>query len=222
MTKNLQTLISKAYPKQSTPNILCLATLFDHLKGSRLSLPTVEELKRRGPEEFGASEQQEDAQNYLIRLIEKLEKEFKSQGLLEEFKGIFEIELKDILACRQCPYKTEKVEHEYVHTVPHTQSFALEYQEDITDYPCPECKQRSFTKTAQLTLKGSLLIVHINRFSVSRGSTRKELPTMSIRRQIGNYQLVGMLFHVGKRIEFGHYTYYSRVSPRRWAHMNDA
>ena len=108
-----------------------------------------------------------------------------------------------------------------MHTIPHTHSFALEYAEDISDYPCPKCKERFFTKTTTLTLKGSILIVHINRFSVSKGELRKELPTKSIQRNIGNYELVGMLFHIGKRMQSGHYTYYSRIDQKRWADMND-
>lgn len=70
-------------------------------------------------------------------MLEKLEKEFKSQGLLEDFKGIFELQTVDILACSNCPYKTDSKQEEYVHTIPHTQELSLEWREDITDYPCP-------------------------------------------------------------------------------------
>lgn len=134
---------------------------------------------------------------------------------------MFEIESRDKLACGKCPYKAETVGKEYLHTIPHTQQLSLQQQEDITDYPCPECGQRQFSKTTQLLLQGRIFIVHINRFSVSRGSTRKELATQPIPRRVQDYELVGMLFHIGKRIEFGHYTYYSRVGPHRWAEMND-
>lgn len=30
-----------------------------------------------------------------------------------------------------------------------------------------------------------------------------------------------MIFHIGKKIEFGHYMYYSRIDRGRWAEMND-
>ena len=76
-------------------------------------------------------------------------------------------------------------------------------------------------KTTQLTLKGSILIVHINRFSVCEKRARKELPTQPIQRKINNYELVGMLFHIGKHIQVGHYTYYNRIDRKRWADMND-
>lgn len=35
------------------------------------------------------------------------------------------------------------------------------------------------------------------------------------------YQLVGMICHVGKNVENGHYLYYGKVSEKRWAKFND-
>ena len=67
-----------------------------------------------------------------------------------------------------------------------------------------------------------MLVVHINRFSVKNGATKKELPTQPILRKIKDFELVGMLFHIGTRMEIGHYTYYSRIERDRWADMNDA
>ena len=142
--------------------------------------------------------------------------------MLDEFKKLFEIETLDALKCYKCSYKGEKKEQETVHTISHTHPFSLEYSEDITDYPCPECKNPRLSKTTNLTLKGSMLIVHINRFSVKNGATKKELPTQPILRKIKDFELVGILFHIGKRMEIGHYTYYSRVERDRWADMNDA
>jgi hypothetical protein len=48
--------------------------------------------------------------------------------------------------------------------------------------------------------RSRLFLVHINRFSVHKGQTKKELPTQPIQRRFGEYELVGMLFHIGKRI----------------------
>jgi ubiquitin C-terminal hydrolase len=56
------------------------------------------------------------------------------------------------------------------------------------DYKCPKCNELNFTKTTELTLNSTILIVHINRFSFAGGETRKELPTKKIRRKIeGGY-----------------------------------
>ena len=35
------------------------------------------------------------------------------------------------------------------------------------------------------------------------------------------YELVGMICHIGKNVEHGHYIYYSRISGTRWAQFND-
>ena len=35
------------------------------------------------------------------------------------------------------------------------------------------------------------------------------------------YDLVGMICHIGKNVEHGHYIYYSRINPKRWAQFND-
>ena len=65
------------------------------------------------------------------------------------------------------------------------------------------------------------MIVHINRFSHEKGKTKKELSTQTIVRKFGGFELVGMVCHIGKNVEHGHYMYYGRVGPRRWAQFND-
>ena len=40
--------------------------------------------------------------------------------------------------------------------------------------------------------------MHINRFSVYKGKTKKELPSQHIMRQFNDYELVGIIFHIGK------------------------
>lgn len=30
-----------------------------------------------------------------------------------------------------------------------------------------------------------------------------------------------MVFHIGKKMQLGHYIYYSRIDKKRWAEMND-
>jgi len=72
--------------------------------------------------------------------------------------------------------------------------------EDITDYQCPKCHQRQFRKISRLLPNSHILLVHINRFSVHKGNTKKELPTQPILRKFKDYELVGMLFHIGKKI----------------------
>lgn len=66
-----------------------------------------------------------------------------------------------------------------------------------------------------------ILIVHINRFSHEDGKAKKELSTQTILRTFGNYDLVGMICHIGKNVEHGHYIYYGKVSAKRWAQFND-
>lgn len=63
--------------------------------------------------------------------------------------------------------------------------------------------------------------MHINRFSHEKGKTKKELSTQTILRTFLKYELVGMICHIGKNVEHGHYIFYSRVSPTRWAQFND-
>lgn len=67
----------------------------------------------------------------------------------------------------------------------------------------------------------NIMIVHINRFSHENGRTKKELSTQTILRNFGAYQLVGMICHIGKNVENGHYIYYGRINPKRWAQYND-
>jgi uncharacterized UBP type Zn finger protein len=90
------------------------------------------------------------------------------------------------------------------------------------DYKCSKCGKDKCTKTTTLTLNSTIFIMHINRFSSQRGNTKKELPTKTIQRKIGAYELVGMVFHYGKNMESGHYVYYSRLEKNRWAEMNDS
>ena len=66
-----------------------------------------------------------------------------------------------------------------------------------------------------------ILIVHINRFSNNKGSIKKELANQKILRRIAGYELVGMIFHIGRYVQSGHYVYYSKISKKRWAELND-
>jgi hypothetical protein len=36
------------------------------------------------------------------------------------------------------------------------------------------------------------------------------------------YRLVGMVFHIGKKVECGHYVYYFCCGGKKWMEMNDA
>lgn len=153
--------------------------------------------------------------------MEALEKELRGESLLKEFKDTFEIESRDRLECGECGYEAERVEREYSHTIPHREPFEVEHGEMLTDYKCPKCSRLTVTKYTRLNLNSKILIVHINRFSVQGGTTKKELPTQPIKRRLQGYELVGMVFHIGKGIEHGHYTYYSRVDRQRWVEMND-
>jgi ubiquitin C-terminal hydrolase len=36
-----------------------------------------------------------------------------------------------------------------------------------------------------------------------------------------DYQLVGIICHLGKNMEHGHYVYYHKVGEKRWALFND-
>lgn len=91
----------------------------------------------------------------------------------------------------------------------------------LLDYKCSDCGKSKCVKRTRIRAKGSILIMHINRFSNRGGSIRKELATKSILREIDDFELVGMVFHIGKTMENGHYVYYSRVNRTRWAEMND-
>jgi hypothetical protein len=73
MSKNLKRIIEKARPKYSGVRAVdCLNEIFDQLQNSSLILPNVKDLKAFGPKYFDRSERQEDAQNYLIYLMEQL------------------------------------------------------------------------------------------------------------------------------------------------------
>lgn len=47
------------------------------------------------------------------------------------------------------------------------------------------------------------------------------MPSERILRRFENYELVGMVFHIGKLVEVGHYVYYSRLGKKRWVEFND-
>lgn len=42
-----------------------------------------------------------------------------------------------------------------------------------------------------------------------------------IQRQFMNYELCGMICHIGKNVEHGHYIYYAKIGEKRWAQFND-
>lgn len=50
---------------------------------------------------------------------------------------------------------------------------------------------------------------------------KKELSTQTISRHFKNYELIGMIFHIGKNVEAGHYVYYAKRGEKRWAELND-
>jgi ubiquitin C-terminal hydrolase len=75
--------------------------------------------------------------------------------------------------------------------------------------------------TRKLNPKCKILIVHINRFSLCDGEAYKELSTQRILRKFLNYELVGMICHSGKKVTWGHYMYYHKLTDKRWAHFND-
>ena len=81
MTKRLQSLLIRAKPKLYGPRVIDnLAALFGRLSGEVPIMASVDRLKEDGPRTFAASERQEDAQNYLIELMEQLEEELKREG----------------------------------------------------------------------------------------------------------------------------------------------
>ena len=53
------------------------------------------------------------------------------------------------------------------------------------------------------------------------GVAEKELFNIPIVRRILNYELSGIVFHIGKHLNNGHYVYYSKVNAKRWMEMND-
>lgn len=95
--------------------------------------------------------------------------------------------------------------------------------EELSDFHCEKCKSKSITKTTRAILNCRIFIVQINRFSVDKetGVARKELPTEKIARRVNDYTLVGIIFHIGRNVECGHYVYYSKINARRWAEFND-
>ena len=84
MTKRLGVLLARAKPKAYGDRVVDqLAKIFDTLGDGTSWTPKVEELKERGPKYFATSERQEDAQNYLIEVMQTLEGELKKEKLLE-------------------------------------------------------------------------------------------------------------------------------------------
>lgn len=74
----------------------------------------------------------------------------------------------------------------------------------------------------QLHLTSTVFIVHFNRFSFQNDKSRKELPTQTIKRDFLGYRLKGIVFHIGKNVEYGHYVYYFCCGGKRWVEMNDS
>lgn len=97
----------------------------------------------------------------------------------------------------------------------------LESAEDLSDFSCEKCSKKNINKRTRINLISEIFIVHINRFSVTHGIAKKELPTQKILRTFENYELVGMIFHIGKNVECGHYVYNWKKGPKRWVEFND-
>lgn len=106
-------------------------------------------------------------------------------------------------------------------TLSHGEELVEERSEQLTDYECDTCSSRKVSNRTQLRPNCQTLIVHINRFSMSAGLPKKELPTQRIPRLFAHHHLVGILFHIGKNVQSGHYVYYQKVGERRWAELND-
>lgn len=84
-----------------------------------------------------------------------------------------------------------------------------------------KCKLRNCQTIRVFEPVGKVFFLHLNRFSHINGVIRKELATQKIPRVFMGYELIGIVFHIGKNVQTGHYIYYQRVGAKRWAEMND-
>ena len=92
----------------------------------------------------------------------------------------------------------------------------------MLDFTCEKCKKKKSRKVTRVRLPREIFIVHINRFSMNDKEAKKELATEGIPRYFEGFDLVGMVFHIGKNVQSGHYVYYSRVDPMKWNYFNDS
>lgn len=58
---------------------------------------------------------------------------------------------------------------------------------------------------------------------MKNGVCKKELSNQTILRKFLNYELVGMICHIGKNINSGHYKYFAKDkrNPNQWIELSD-
>ena len=193
---------------------------------------------------------QQDAQEFLNMIFEKIENALKPTNYKHLMQGIFGGKTVSQCICKVCQTTKENLEDFYNLSldVKHSKTLAESLQkfisgDTISDYMCEKCNKRvEITKRNLIESTPNILIVHLQRivfnfdtFANEKINTRLEFPNSvdlypytkaGIESPESNsvdfqYDLIGVVVHKGTA-ELGHYYSFIKTEQNKWFEFNDS
>lgn len=193
---------------------------------------------------------QQDAQEFLNMIFEKIENSLKPTKYKYLAQGIFGGKTVSQFICKVCGTAKENLEDFYNLSldVKHSKTLAESLQkftagDTISDYMCEKCNIRvEITKRNLIETSPNILIVHLQRivfnfdtFSNEKINTRLEFPSQVdlfpyTKKGIEDpeavstdfqYELIGVVAHKGTA-DLGHYYSFIKTEPNKWFEFNDS
>jgi Ubiquitin carboxyl-terminal hydrolase len=193
---------------------------------------------------------QQDAQEFLNMIIEKIENALKNTKYKYLMQGVFGGKTVSQCICKVCGTTKENLEDFYNLSldVKHSKTLAESLQKFITgdtisDYMCEKCDKRvDITKRNLIESVPNILIIHLQRivfnfdtFANEKINSRLEFPTdvdLYPYTKLGlentepdttefQYELTGIVVHKGTA-EMGHYYSFIKTEPNKWFEFNDS
>ena len=193
---------------------------------------------------------QQDAQEFLNMIFEKIENALKSTKYKYLMQGIFGGKTVSQCICKVCGTAKENLEDFYNLSldVKHSKTLAESLQkfisgDTISDYMCEKCNKRvDITKRNLISSVPNILIMHLQRivfnfdtFANEKINTRLEFPNSvdlypytkgGLENPETNcidfqYDLIGVVCHKGTA-EVGHYYSFIKTEPGKWYEFNDS
>ncbi|OHT15197.1 hypothetical protein TRFO_14390 [Tritrichomonas foetus] len=220
-------------------NLICsnaylelINVILDGSKPDQIRAKTAQ-LNRIVDENFASGEQQ-DAHEFLTKLVDKILEEYKNINVDEKnekfssFKNEYNKMLNSIITktetqihCSKC--KMEAVAKEEIHIILILPNFSKTVtvnnliknfckSSNIVDYACEYCKKkRGIINEVRITQLPEYFTLLINRFedkdnkNKNSVSLQKQITVTDCNKKEHIYQLVGMINHEGDNIRYGHY-----------------